>query len=168
MPIKAMKTALPWLGIALLAGILWAWSENPFGVSRSQLEEDARTEQRVAADWIMAGETGNQLSAMIFYPEDQGRHIFSVYAKNSGLSFGYFFRAGGSLGSVITDYIARYQEKGECAYLSMNASRVCRAVTAQGETIPIDSGKPFVLVLPDTEEVLFYDAAGVAVDCYPI
>ena len=69
---------------------------------------------------------------------------------------------------IIDDHIALFQEDSEQAYLSMNASGVCRAVTAQGETIPIDSGKPFVLVLPGTEAVLFYDAAGAAVDCYPI
>lgn len=146
---------------------MWIWRQDPFGTARADLEADARTGQRVAADWSMAGETGNHLAAMLFYPEDQSRHIFSVYAKNAGLSFGYFFRAGGSMG-IIDDYIATFQEGGERAYLSMNASGICRAVTAQGETLLIDSGRPFVLVLPDTGEVLFYDTAGAAVACYPI
>ncbi len=167
MPIKALKKVLPWLGIALLAALLWVWSQNPFGTSLADLEADARQSQQVPGGWASASGTGDHLAAMLFYPEGGERHIFSVYAKNSGLSFGYFFRAGGSMG-IIDDHIALFQEDSEQAYLSMNASGVCRAVTAQGETIPIDSGKPFVLVLPGTEAVLFYDAAGAAVDCYPI
>ena len=164
---KLAKKALPWLGAVLLAVLLWVWGANPFGTAQADLEADARQSQRVPEGWAAAGGTGDHLAAMLFYPEGGGRHIFSVYAKNGGLSFGYFFRSGGSMG-IIDSHIASFQEGGERAYLSMNASGVCRAVTAQGEAIPIDSGRPFVLILPGTEEVLFYDAAGAAVDCYPI
>ena len=69
MPIKALKKVLPWLGIALLAALLWVWSQNPFGTSLADLEADARQSQQVPEGWASASGTGDHLAAMLFYPE---------------------------------------------------------------------------------------------------
>ena len=92
-------------------------------------------------------------------------HTFSVYVHRPGLSFGYFFRGGGSLSGVdrgITEFtVEGYSER---AFISMNQQQVARLEMDDGnsiQVIDIDSQKPFAIVLPINSGIItFFDANG--------
>lgn len=163
--VKTWKKVLLCGAVLALLGFLWIWSQDPFGVSLEKMEADARQSQQVPEGWACASDAGEETAGLLFYPRDGGTDgfTFSVYARNSGFSFGYFFRAGGRLGTI-ADTAAVYEEDGERVYLSMNTAGICRAVTGGGETIPIEPGAPFVLVREEAVE--FYNEHGEIVPCY--
>lgn len=96
-------------------------------------------------------------------------HTFSVYVNRPGLSFGYFFRGGGSL-SGVDKGIAEYTVEGykERAFISMNHQRVAQLEIDDGnsiQVIAIDSNKSFAIVLPINAGIItFYDVNGNAVE----
>ena len=167
---KAGKAAL---GVILACGVVLGllYLDHDIGVRKSGLEEDIRSSQKINEDWTVAGEASGTLAAYISYPEDQSDHVFSLYVNRPGLSFGYFFRAGGSLGGV-EEYIMECTVEGyhERAFVSMNKPKVERLEVDGGnakQVIEIDSGRPFALVLPvNAGEVTFFGADGTAVEFY--
>lgn len=105
------------------------------------------------------------MSAMIFYFDDLADHIYSIYVNRPGLSFGYFFRGGGSI--IETErYIAEIHIEGynERAFISMNKQQVSKVEIDDGneiQTIKIDSEKPFVFIVPNNVGSLtIYDING--------
>jgi hypothetical protein len=130
---KIMKYACVVFTVILLA-ILVLFFNNDIGVSGSNIEKDARVSQKIADDWQMAHETTETMSAMIFYSEDLDDHTYSIYVNHPGLSFGYFFRAGGDV-SEIEKYVAEFSIEGynERAFISTN--------TQQVNKVEIDDGK---------------------------
>ena len=70
------------------------------GTSAANLESDIRNLQKIPEDWIVEGDVSDTMAAYISYPQDRSDHTFSVYVNRPGLSFGYFFRGGGSLSGV--------------------------------------------------------------------
>ena len=89
-------------------------------------------------------------------------HSFSVYVNRPGLSFGYFFRGGGTL-SGIQRGIVEFTVEGynERAFISMNQQQVQQLEIDDGNTIQvvdIDRNKPFAIVLPiNAGNITFYD-----------
>ncbi len=135
------------------------------GVSANKLEEDIRSSQKIADDWTVTGEVSDTMAAYISYPEDKSDSTFSVYIKHSGLSFGYFFRVGGSIGEIDDGILALTSESlNERAFISMNAQKIARLEVDNGievKTINFDSEKPFAIVLPvNAGELRFYDVNG--------
>ena len=109
------------------------------------------------------------MAAFISYPLDQSSHVFSVYLNRNGLSFGYFFRSGGSLG-IVEDGIAEFRFLGNngVAYISMNAQNIARIEIYNGldfRMIDLDSDKPFAIVVSNQDgTVRFYDVDGNVVE----
>lgn len=161
------------LGVLVACAVFlgYLYVDHDFGIRKSALEKDVRSSQKIADDWIVQGDVSDTMAAYISYPEDRSDHTFSVYVNRPGLSFGYFFRGGGSLGEVETS-IAAYTVEGyhERAFLSMNAQNVVRLEVDDGNgirVIDMDSGKPFAIVLPvNAGTVTFYDTNGNAVAFY--
>jgi len=164
----AGKLLLSLLLIALL-GLGFLWLNNDIGLSDDRLAWDFRQSQKIPNDWHISGDITDTMAAFIAFPEDRSDHTFAVYVNRPGLSFGYFFRCGGDIVSV-ERYIAEYTLEGypERAFLSMNAQGAARVEINNGnsvEIIPLDSGRPFVLVLPlNAGEVTFYTEQGQVVD----
>ena len=102
------------------------------------------------------------MAAFISYPSDMSDYTFSVYVNRSGLSFGYFFRGGGSLPNI-TESIAEISVSAcnDRAYISMNVQNVQRVEIDDGrnkQVMEIDSNKPFAIVLPSNKGIVsFYD-----------
>ena len=96
------------------------------------------------------------------YHLDMSDHTFSVYVNRPGLSFGYFFRGGGTL-SGIQRGIVEFTVEGynERAFISMNQQQVQQLEIDDGNTIQvvdIDRNKPFAIVLPiNAGNITFYD-----------
>ena len=109
------------------------------------------------------------MAAYISYPEDKSDYTFSIYVKHSGLSYGYFFRAGGSIAEIgggIKEFT--FDDCNELALISMNTQNVARLEIDNGieiKTIEFDSEKPFATVLQQNAgELRFYDVNGNAVE----
>ncbi len=142
--------------------IVFLYVNNDIGIQKSQFESDIRSSQNIESDWIVDGNVSDTIAAFISYPRDMSDHTFSVYVNRPGLSFGYFFRGGGSL-SGAENSIAEYTVEGykERAFISMNKQQVKRLEIDDGNSIQvvdIDSSKPFSIVLPvNAGNITFYD-----------
>ena len=150
-------------------GILYF--NNDIGIQRSKLESDVRMSQKIQEDWLTEGVSSDTMAAFISYPEDKSDHTFSVYVNRPGLSFGYFFRGGGSA-SEVQEFIVEYTVEGyhERAFISMNKQKVERLEIDDGNSVnvtDIDSSKPFAMILPvNSGTVTFLDVNGNRVDFY--
>ena len=126
---------------------------------------------KIDQEWIVEGNYTDDMAAFISYPLDQSSHVFSVYLNRSGLSFGYFFRGGGSLGTI-EDGISEFKFLGNngVAYISMNAQNIERLEIDKGhdiKVIEIDRNKPFAIVVSNQDGAIsFYDVDGNVVDYY--
>ena len=162
------KIILAVLLVCLLAvGFLFV--NNDIGKTADSLESDIRSSQKIQDDWTVTGSVSDSMAGFISYPQNLSDHTFSVYVNRPGVSFGYFFRGGGSLSSV-ERYIAEFTVEGysERAFISMNVQKAARVEIDNGtdiEVIEIDSEKPFALVLPGNAGVItFYDVNGEIVE----
>lgn len=150
-----MKRVLKIIGIifgVILLLFLFLWGNNDIGIRKRNIEKEARSGSKIDDDWRVAIDTTDIISAMIFYPEDKSDHSFQIYVNRSGLSYGYFFRGGGSIPEV-ENYITEFTIEGykDRAFISLNTQQVVKAQIDNGDTIEIidiDSTKPFSLVLP--------------------
>ena len=147
----------------LLLGFLYM--DNDIGTSAANLESDIRNLQKIPEDWIVEGDVSDTMAAYISYPQDRSDHTFSVYVNRPGLSFGYFFRGGGSLSGVERG-IAEFTVDGynERAFISMKQPKAARLEIDDGNTVQIidlNSDQPFAIVLPaNTGVIHFYDGDG--------
>ena len=162
------KIILAVLLICILAvGFLFV--NNDIGKTSGNLESDIRSSQKIQDDWTVTGSVSDTMAGFISYPQNLSDHTFSVYVNRPGVSFGYFFRGGGSLSSV-ERYIAEFTVEGysERAFISMNAQKAARVEIDNGndiQVIEIDSEKPFALVLPgNAGTITFYDINGEIVE----
>ncbi len=132
------------------------------GVSAEKLETDARKSQQINGDWLVSESCSDKIAAMVFYPESLDEHTFSVYVKGTGISYGYFFKAGGSI--FMDDYVVEFRFNDAAAYLSMNKINISKIEVVypdKTEIVEIDSEKPFAFALPDNAvRVDFYDTDG--------
>lgn len=146
----------------IFVGIIFCYDN--IGIRASKLEEDIRVSQKIEDNWTVEGNVGDSMAAFVSYPQDKSDHTFSFYVKHHGLSFGYFFRAGGNIGEVedgIMEITAA--DSGERAFISMNKQKAVKAeIYGDDEkTVEIDGEKPFALVVPaGTGSVTFYDTDG--------
>lgn len=151
------------LTVLLFVGFLYI--NNDIGIRDSKIENDILSSQKIEADWHITGEVSDSMAAYISYPEDLSDHTFSVYVNHPGLSFGYFFRSGGSLSTLDTAIEGfTLDRNNERAFISMNRQKVNRVVLDDGnapKVIEIDSDKPFAMVLPvNAVAVTFYTEDG--------
>ena len=82
--------------LACILFVCFLYTNNEIGVTSSKLEADIRSSQKIKDDWTVDGSVSSTMAAYISYPQDLSDHSFSVYVNRPGLSFGYFFRGGGT------------------------------------------------------------------------
>jgi hypothetical protein len=163
-----MNKRLKYVGIfvaAVIISFLALYFNNDIGICKEKIEKDARIGQKIPEDWQVAKDTTEIMSAMIFYNETLSDYTVSVYVNRPGLSFGYFFRHGGSVVGV-DEKIAEISIDGynERTFISLNTQQVSKVDIDNGnliKTIEIESTKPFVFILPvNLGTVTFYDING--------
>ena len=86
--------------LACILFVCFLYTNNEIGVTSSKLEADIRSSQKIKDDWTVDGSVSSTMAAYISYPQDLSDHSFSVYVNRPGLSFGYFFRGGGTLSGI--------------------------------------------------------------------
>ena len=151
------------LACSLFVGFLYISSD--IGIASGNLETDIRSSQKIKEDWAIDGSVSDTMAAYISYPQDMSDHTFSVYVNRPGLSFGYFFRGGGSLSGVERG-IAEFTVDGynERAFISMNQPKAAQLEIDDGNTVQIidlNNDQPFAIVLPaNTGVIHFYDGNG--------
>lgn len=166
---KRFSSALCSVAILCIAFFGFLYLQNDIGLPKSKLESDLRSSQKIDALWNTEGTISDTMAAFISYPEDLSDGTFSLYVNRPGLSFGYFFRGGGSIIDT-KRYIAEFTVEGfsETAFISMNAQNIVRMEIDDGnavQTVTIEEGKPFAFVLPANAGIVtFYDADGTPVD----
>ena len=159
------------IGILLVCSVFvgFLYVSNDIGIASGNLEADIRSSQKIKEDWAIDGSVSDTMAAYISYPQDMSDHTFSVYVNRPGLSFGYFFRGGGTL-SGIQRGIVEFTVEGynERAFISMNQQQVQQLEIDDGNTIQvvdIDRNKPFAIVLPiNAGTITFYDVNGNTVE----
>jgi len=161
---RIFKYACVFVGIVSII-ILLLYFNNDIGITKLNIEKDARNSQKISDDWQVAKDTTETMSAMLFYNESHKKHTFSIYVNRHGLSFGYFFRGGGAT-EIIAEGIAEFYINGynERAFISMNKQQVSKVEINNGNSvqrIEIESTKPFVFILPvNIGSVTIYDING--------
>ena len=145
--------------LIVLLAFLIIWQAGIFGVSKGRLEQDARERQHVA-----------NICAMLFYDEDKGEYAYSIYLTRDGLSYGYFYRQGGTDAYMEEGVKGLVFENKGIALLSLNEDKVCKIVvdnSVEKKTIQVDSNEPFAIVLPiDCSAITMYDAQENVVTLY--
>ena len=161
---KKMTKLLLGAGVAVLG--LWAVLfvlRGGLGPWRDHIEDDARESQQIDETWLSEEGGGEELTALVFYPEDRSRSVFSLYRKDRVPLFGWHFRGGGGVPAVdggVAEFTV--EGSGERAYVSVNAPGVCRAELGSGETVALDPERPFAIVTPCG--AAFYDEEGALVE----
>ena len=144
---------------------------NDIGVSESNIVADIQVQQYLTDDWITLGEISDEMAAYISYSPDKSDYTYSLYINPSGLSIGYFFRAGGDL-MGIGKYIQGFSLKdySEIAFISMNELDVERVEIKKDnkvEILELDSSNPFAIVLSKSaENITFFDKNNDVVDYF--
>ena len=144
---------------------------NDIGVSESNIVADIQVQQYLPDDWITLGEISDEMAAYISYSPDKSDYTYSLYINPSGLSIGYFFRAGGDL-MGIGKYIQGFALKdySEIAFISMNELDVERVEIKKDnkvEILELDSSDPFAIVLSKSaENITFFDKNNDVVDYF--
>ncbi|MCQ2539004.1 MAG: hypothetical protein MJ114_01010 [Acetatifactor sp.] len=147
--------------ILLLGGVI-IYQAEIFGVSEGRLVADARNEQKISKDWDVKQSKNDEMCAMIFYDARKENYSYSVYLKNDGMSFGYFYREGGQNPYIEEGVQGIFFEDKGIALLSMNEEKVARVVVENGadkKAIPVDPEAPFALVFPpESNAITLYDS----------
>lgn len=149
----------------LCAAVFLLYWNNDIGIPASGMVQDIHSSQKIQEDWQTKGENGEHMAAFLSFPEDEADHTFSVYVNRKGLSFGWFFRGGGSLTGV-GRYITEFTVEGctERAFISMNGQNIVCMETDDGSGAVrrnIEQGRPFAFIVPaEAGTVTFYDAEG--------
>lgn len=144
---------------------------NDIGVSKSNIVADIQVQQYLSDDWITLGEISDEMAAYISYSPDKSDYTYSLYINPSGLSIGYFFRAGGDL-MGIGKYIQGFSLKdySEIAFISMNELDIERVEIKKNnkvEILDLDSSNPFAIVLSKSaENITFFDINNNVVDYF--
>ena len=130
----------------------------------------ARDKQGVGKSWEMAQAVNEDMCAMLFYDEEKENYAYSIYLTKEGLSYGYFYRQGGTdayMEEGVKGVV--FEDKG-IALLSLNEDKVCKIVvddSVKQETIQVDSEEPFAIVLPiECGAITMYDAQENVVTLY--
>ena len=152
------------LAILVLGMALVGSYRTFFGISAGHLEADARKSQHIDEQWSVVSAVDDHLAGLLFYDETKADFVFSVYINRPGVSFGYDFRSGGSIGEIMRS-VKAYDYQTSCLLLSMNMPQAAVIVLNEGmenETaVEIDPNEPFAYVLPEgTETLVLYDRQG--------
>lgn len=139
----------------LLLVIFTRFDFSIIGVSKDDLELDARESQNIDDSWDVSKSVTDNLGALIFYDENSNDFTYSIYLNRDGFSFGYFFKSGGS--SIdISEGIVAFDYDNSMALISLNKVNVTKIECVdenkpkQREVYTLEPDKPFAIAIPIT------------------
>lgn len=134
------------------------------GVSKSDIEKQARIDLSVDSNWKAEKAIGNSVSGILFYDQTRSAYKYAIYIKKP-LSLEFFFTSGGCT-QLEMKGVVKYTNANslEAVYLSMNKQKVNRIELNNGnniEEVEVDHTKPFAVIFPsDAKSVTFQDIDG--------
>ncbi|MCY6372159.1 hypothetical protein [Clostridium ganghwense] len=152
----------------LLLVIFTCFNLSTIGVSRDNLERDARKSQKINDRWQVSKSVTDNLGVLLFYDEHLNDFTYSIYLNREGLSFGYFFRSGGSTSDIL-EGIQAFDYGNSIALISINKVNVARIECVsedshkKGKVYTVEPGKPFAIAIPITDSnmtIKIYDQDG--------
>lgn len=148
--------------IILTFGLLYL--NGNIGVSKSNIEKQARIALSVDTNWHVVQATGDGISGMLFYDETFSDYKYVIFCKKP-YSFGYSFASGGCTQLEMKGVVKYYRGLSqEAVYLSMNKQQVNKVEIDNGytvEKIELDHTRPFALILSnDLKGISFYTIDG--------
>ena len=162
---KHLSRILGPLGILIVIIFIIGYRGGAFGVPLDKLQSFSRQHQPIPEEWLCIEEVKGDVATLLFYPEDQSNACYVIYMKGNGLSFGYHSRSRGFMYSIqegICEY--RYADKNVTVFLSLNQPdvRFAELTHEDGtkETLVLDAGEPFAMIVPIETTVVFHDAEG--------
>jgi len=161
---KAKAKIILGITAVLLVVLAGAYFTNAFGIPANHIEREARKSRTIGDAWGVSQSINDGLCALIFYNETLDDYTYSIYINRDGLSFGYFFRMGGSSMEVEQGIQTfDFDIKGK-AFISMNKAGIAN-ITLDNDVsvtqIDVDPKKPFAVVVPvNCGEITFFDAGG--------
>ena len=155
---KMRKLILSVLFLAVVILLIYLLAAGELGIPKFKLEDDARTKE----NYFCENDLNEDMAAFLFYDEEGKDIDVRIYENKKGISFGYFFRYGGSCYGAETGIaeIDLSDSTGSRAFLSMNTLHVVQAEFGNGTRIELEGNKPFVLVVKKEILVEFFDAEG--------
>ncbi len=161
-----------WAGAAVVCIGAFLALTMEIGVPKAKLVQDLYRSQQISEEWDTVGVASHEMAAYLSYPDTEEEPVWSVYVNRPGLSFGWFFRGGGTLSAVERGILEVHLPQGQQhAFLSMNRMGVVRVDIDNGskvETVDLPADQPFVLVLPTKlASVTFYTVDGTVVEPTP-
>lgn len=167
--IKIKKNIRIFMILSALAVIIVVLSfcsmKHLLGVSKERTEAEARTFHNVNESWQCVQATNDNVSAMLFFPNDGSDHFYSIYNKHKGLSKGYFPRIGGTISEIKNECVKFvFEDNDSHIYASMNKQKICKVVIDDGDyvnTVLLNEEEPFILVFPSNAgNVTLYNTYG--------
>jgi hypothetical protein len=152
----------------LIFFIFTGLNSSIIGVTANSLERDARKSQKIDENWQVSKSVTDNLGALLFYDKGLKKFTYSIYVNRKGLSFGYFFRSGGSTIDIL-EGIRAFDYGNSIALISINKVEVARIECIsknsqkQGEVYSVEPGKPFAIAIPITHSdmvIKIYDQNG--------
>lgn len=143
--------------VIVLAVVVFSLLLNS-GISKSNIEKNARVAMSIDSEWGTAQDSGEKISAFLFYDKETLNHTFSIYVKKHFLP-GYEFTSGGATPYGVKGIVEFSSDNiDETVYLSMNTQKTSQAKIDNGisvEEIEIVKDKPFVIIAPNDGSVFF-------------
>lgn len=165
---RLLLIAIAALAMLVVAIVFWVVNSNMM-ISESKIEQDARKFHSIDSDWSLVQYTVNNISAMLFYPDDMTEHIYSIYVKHPQSFTGYSLRASGTISEIRQDIVRFYLSEYESyVFMSMNTKKVCKITVDDGDNADItllDENKPFVVIISaNAGNIFFYDTSGKSIN----
>ncbi len=160
-----MKKSVKILGIVVIIlglFVLSLYVDGRIGVSKANIESDARRSQKIDESWAAAKDISEDMAALIFYSKDKSDFTYAIYIRRPKVLFskGYFFRGAGSAAESRSHiqhfYDFSYEGVKSEAFVSMNKCKINR-IELNNRTIEIDKDKPFAVVMPINSDPHFYN-----------
>lgn len=151
------------IGILVLIFIFIAlYFTNNIGLTKKMVEKEARHYTDIDDSFTLISDESKDLKTLLFFNKDEDKYKYRIYAKKPGISFGYFFRGGGTLVSpdnyIEEIHIAGYHDR---VFISSNKNKVGKVEIDDGNEIKIidvDINNPFIVIIPqNTGIVNFYN-----------
>lgn len=142
--------------VLIVPFVVSGFSDN---VSLKNIEADARQSQQVPENYLVAKAEGDDMVAMVFYPQDKSDHIFSIYIKDNKLLNRYRFISGGSM-FTIDENVLMHKENDSTAVLSLNNCNIVKIGFSNAEEHTVKPNRPFAFVLNNNVTATFTDIDG--------
>lgn len=136
-------------GVILIFIIIALYFTNNIGITKKMVEKEAWYYTDIDESFNLITDESKDLKALLFFNKDEDEYKYRIYVKKPGISFGYFFRGGGTLINP-DNYIEEIHIDGynDRVFISSNKNKVEKVEIDDGnetKIIDLDINSPFYI-----------------------